>query len=171
LRKNSLNNSRRIVTSISRHLGLWPRWLAAVALVALMFMTGLDVCMRYFFKAPIYGIYELTEYFMVVLVFFSITYAAILGSHVEITMVMDRVPKKTQAVVAIITNILCLALWVLICWQSVDNAFYLAAKGQESVGLKIPAWPFYIVTAIGSAFLLPWFVANVLDNLAEVLPE
>jgi TRAP-type transport system small permease protein len=171
LRKSSLTGSRRIVDTLANRLGMWPRWLAGAAVVFLMFMTSLDVIMRYFFHRPMFGVYELTEYFMVIMVFFSITYAAVQKSHVEIEMVTDLMPKKAQAILAIITNILGLILWVLICWQNIDNAFYLMRAGQMSVALGIPAWPFYILAGIGSLFLCPWFVSNILNRLSEVLPE
>lgn len=150
---------------------MWPRWLAAAALIAMTVLTGVDVILRYFFHSPILGSYELTEYFMVVLVAFSITYTAVEGSHVEIEMLMTRLPKKVQSVTAIITNLMGLGLWVLICWKSIDTGIYIMESGQESSALHIPVFPFYFVVAAGCACMCPWFIANILNRLQEMLPR
>jgi len=53
-----------------RSLSTYLSYVGNFALAAMMLLTTADVIGRYFFNAPVLGAYEITEYLMLIMVFF-----------------------------------------------------------------------------------------------------
>jgi TRAP-type C4-dicarboxylate transport system permease small subunit len=118
-------------------------------LAVMMFLMAADVILRYLFNSPLPGAYELFEYMMAIIVSFGIVYCAHRRGHVTVDLVVDRFPKKVQAVIGSITSFFSLGLFILITWQ---NLWYIKEQfGSRltSAVLLIPVYPFVAVVAIG----------------------
>ena len=145
--------------------------LSAVCLALMMFLTALDVGLRYIFNSPIPGALELVEYMMALIVPFALTITALNKAHIGVELVMDRFPKRFRAYVACVTNLLVFALYGLITWQSFLYIFEQHDSGMTSAVLLIPQYPF--VASLTAAFALLSLITlmHFLENLTEVLPK
>ena len=52
---NLFNKLNGYLVAILKHMAIW-------ILTAMMFLTAVDVCMRYLFKSPVTGSFELVEF-------------------------------------------------------------------------------------------------------------
>ncbi len=104
---------------------------AAAVLALMMFLTALDVGLRYIFNSPIPGGLELVEYMMAVVVPFALAYTAFAKGHIGVDLVMERFSLRFQGLVGCLTTLLTAALYALIAWQ---GAVYI---GEE---FKSGAW-------------------------------
>jgi TRAP-type C4-dicarboxylate transport system permease small subunit len=118
-------------------------------LALMMFLTALDVGLRYAFNRPLAGAFELVEFMMAVLVPFCIVYCADQKGHVAVELIMDRFPKKVQQVAGIMTTFITLIFAVVIAWQNILYIFEVQASNLTSSVLLIPTYPFVAPVAIG----------------------
>ncbi len=92
-----------MLATIAKRLSQLLSGIAAAILALMMFLTALDVCLRYFFNRPLAGAFELVGYMMAILVPFSIAYCYQQRGHIVVDLFMERLRAKTRAVIDIIT--------------------------------------------------------------------
>lgn len=90
------------MTRIERAMGFFP----AVILLAMMLLTFINVFMRYLFRQPISGAFELMSYMMGLLVFLSLIGVAARSEHVRIGVLDSRIPRSIRRVRAVLVNLI-----------------------------------------------------------------
>ncbi len=123
--------------------------IAAAALAAMMFLMTFDVVGRYFFNAPIPGGLEMVEYFMAVIVPFSVAYCAIRRSHVSVDLLASRLPRSLRHGLMVFIALLSIFFVGLISWQNFAYIVETYRSNLTSAVLKIPAYPFVAAVALG----------------------
>jgi TRAP-type C4-dicarboxylate transport system permease small subunit len=157
----------RVVSSISR----WFNSVGAGILLAMMFLTAVDVIMRYFFNRPILGSYEITAYMMAVFVPFGLAYCAFSKGHVYVELLVSRFSPKIEAIISSITYLVSFGIFLLITWRAalyVKVTFY---SGTTSAVLHIPIFPFVATVALGCGLLCAALFALFLDSLSHALEK
>jgi TRAP-type C4-dicarboxylate transport system permease small subunit len=142
---------------------------ASGMLGAMMLLTVADVCLRYFLRKPILGATEITENLMVCLTFFAVAWCAAQGSHLKVDLVMGRLSPRVQAFFDGLTTLAGLCLVILIAWRSFAEAGAMRELNIVSSLLKIPAYPFYYVVALGSAMLCLIMVVQLIENVGKAV--
>lgn len=155
------------VTKILQYIGI-----AVIAI--LMFLTAVDVILRNITSilndvgigstVTVKGWFEISEYLMVILVAFTLSYCGIEKGHVVIELILNRVSQRAQAITSIVTNFLSLGFFVMITLESVR---YAAQITRSSTVLLIPAWPFVAVVAVGTAVLCLVFLLHFFESISE----
>jgi TRAP-type C4-dicarboxylate transport system permease small subunit len=145
--------------------------LAAGTLALMMFLTAVDVAMRYVFNSPIPGALELVEYMMAVLVPISISITAYNKAHIGVDLIMERLPQRFQVYAAFFINLLTGLFFGVITWQCILSVGEEFGSGVTSAVLLIPEYPFVVVLA--AAFVLLTFITllHSLDSLAKVINQ
>jgi TRAP-type transport system small permease protein len=154
------------IERISRKLGWLSAKLAyvgAFALFVMMCLTAADVIGRYIFNHPITGVYELTEYLVLILIFSFIGYTQSEKGHVAVDLLMVKFPHKIRTIIEICNHLTCLILMVLITWMGVQKALDLKAVGEASPNLQIPAYPFAFFLVLGCAVMCIELLRDVLN--------
>ena len=116
-----------ILERTSRELARILYWVAGIAIVAMMLLTCIDVALRFCVTIyhethweflvplrPIPGTYELGCYMATVAVAFAMAHTTVEKGHVAVSFVVDLFPKKTQRIIATITNSFGFILFILI---------------------------------------------------------
>lgn len=142
---------------------------ASIVLAAMMLLTVADVFMRYFLRLPILGTTELTENMMVCLTFFGLAWCAAQQSHLRVDLVMSRFPPRVQSFVESMTTLAGLVMVALIAWRSLIEGIAVQELNIISSLLRIPAFPFYYVIALGSALLALVMVAQVIQHIGKAV--
>ena len=143
-----LNTAAKAITRILLAIG-------ASVLAMMMFLTAMDVALRYVFNRPLAGAFELVEYMMAIFIPFSIVYCADQKAHVSVDFILMRFSKRTQKVFDIATTFITMALAVLIAWENIIYIVETYQSKMTSPVLSVPAYPFVAPTAIGiGAFAL-----------------
>lgn len=137
---------------ISKKLGWLSRalsYVGAIVLFALMCLTAVDVACRYLFNAPILGVFEITEFMVLIVIFSFLASSQSHKSHVAVDLLIELFPRKVQRAVDIFNHVVCLILMGLITWQGVVRAMELKEVGEASPNLQIPDYPFVIFLVVG----------------------
>jgi TRAP-type C4-dicarboxylate transport system permease small subunit len=127
--------------------------IASVILFLMMLLTIVDVFLRKVFSQSLLGTVEVTEFMLVVLVFFSLARTEALNGHVKVDLVMSRFGERAQGFVDMITQFACFVLSLLITWSTVVYSEKMRASGEVSQDLWLPIYPFIYVVAVGCVVL------------------
>ena len=141
--------------------------ICSTVLAMMMFLTALDVGLRYLFNRPLAGAFELVEYMMAIIVPFSIVYCAYEKAHVSVELILERFPLGVQRFFDLFTTAVSIIFVSLIAWQ---NFLYIGecyVSEMTSAVLLIPAYPFAVPLAIG----ILTFALILLLHLSQALSE
>ncbi len=127
--------------------------IASGVLFFMMLLTIADVFLRKVFSQSILGTVEVTEFMMLILLFFAVTQTEILDGHVKVDLIMSRFGERTQAMTDMITQFVCFLLFGLFTWSTLVYAEKMRASGEVSQDLWLPVYPFIYVVALGCALL------------------
>ena len=155
----------KIINFLSRVMNI----AACTVLAALLLLSVSDVCLRFFFRMPILGTTEITENMMVCLTFFGVGWCAVQHSHLKVDLLMSRFSSRVQAVVDGITSLAGLVMVALIAWRSFLEGMAVQQLNIISSLVKIPAFPFYYVIALGAALLCLVMVTHLIQNIERAV--
>jgi TRAP-type transport system small permease protein len=142
----------------------------ALSLFGMMTITLVDVVSRYIFNAPILGVFELTEYLVLILIFSFLGFTQAQKMHVAVDLLVDRFDKRPRVITDLINHTVCLVLMVLIAWKSMVNALDLMDVGEASPNLAIPDYPFAFFLVLGCVVMCVEYVRDLI-RLAGMLKE
>jgi TRAP-type transport system small permease protein len=126
------------------------------ALFAIMLLTFLDVSGRKFLSHSIPGSLELTELFMVVVIFAGLPLVSFKREHVTFDSLDSRIPKSLQRVQQAVINLLCGLALLGLAWLMWQTGVQIGGFGESTAQLKISKAPF--IQAMGVACALTAFV-------------
>ena len=157
---NNLNEKISILSKLLSYAG-------ALVLFALMLLTTMDVAGRYLFNMPLMGVFEVTEFMMVCLVFCSLAYTQSKKAHVAVDILIGQMSKKKQRMIDIVNYGISVIILALITWKSIERGFEVMATKEISGTLQIPVFPFLFVVGLGSAALCIEFLKDMINLLRE----
>ena len=130
---------------ITRVLG----WISCICVFFMMLLTTVDVVLRYIFNSPLIGAYEVSEFMMVIIVFFSMAYTQFRKGHVAVDILVSRLSQRKQALVDLFNHVVTIVILLLITWRSSLTALELADTMETTGTVPIPVFPFQFVVAFG----------------------
>ncbi len=151
-------------------LSLWFAWVSCATLVVLLVLTATDVAMRYVFSAPIYGLHEVTESGLVLLVMMAIPYCSTTDGHVRMDLLDNLFGPKLQGIVDLITGTISLLVLGLLAQRSVGKALDANYYEDTTNFLEMPLWPLYALVAFGAgtyALVILNQMLSALDTLVS----
>jgi TRAP-type transport system small permease protein len=158
---------------MSTNAGLIGRWngrvswwlarVAAFALAALAVVTFCDVIARYFFASPFTFTVDFTELAMGVIVYFGVGLTTHDNDHISVDFVTLRLPDRIRALLALITNTLAFLYLIFLVWRLWLRAATLYDKNDITPITLTPLWPFAVLMAFGSIFLLTGVLVHMID--------
>ncbi|HSW57215.1 MAG TPA: TRAP transporter small permease [Dehalococcoidales bacterium] len=162
--------------SVSSPLNRWVSWVARIVLFFLMFLTVADIVGRKFVgiipgMQPVPGVYEITEFIMVLIVFTAVAYAQTRGDHIAIDVLTERFPKRAQHILYTVIYLVSLTISILVVWQSIVYGQYLLEQGDYSGVLEIPVYPFLFIVALGMTLYSVSILINLLKSLSKSLQK
>lgn len=157
----------KAVKFLARIFEVATRWINRVGVVILaimMFLTAVDVTLRYAFNKPIPGAFEIQEFMMGIVVAMAIGYCAFLKGHINVDILFGRFPRRVQAFFNTFHYLAGSFLFALASWRTVLEGIGMHNRALTSTVLFIPVFPFYFVVAFGSAVLCLTWLYNSLDS-------
>jgi TRAP-type C4-dicarboxylate transport system permease small subunit len=134
-------------------------------LVMLILFTVVDVLGSKVFSRPFPGYTGVTELAELIAMSFAMGVTFLAGQHIKVEILLSRIPHRAGSVVSSFTNLLALALFVLIVWRLVVLGLSFQASGEVVDQINIPLFPFPYLTALA---LVPVCLA-LLYNLGNSL--
>ena len=126
-------------------------YLAGLVLVALMLLTTADVAGRYFFNSPITGVFDVTHFAVLIMVFLGLAYCGFQGGHVAIDILYNQLSRPIAVILNRIVNLIGCILFGLIAWRSLVQSADVKEFNEASQLVLIPFYPFYYILALGAA--------------------
>ena len=125
-------------------------YVAGIVLVLLMLLTTADVAGRYFFNAPITGVFDLTHFAVLIMTFLGLAYCGFRRGHVSIELLFDRFSRPVRRVLNRAINLVGAILFTVIAWRSLVQSVDVREFGEASQLVEIPFFPLYWLLAFGA---------------------
>ena len=144
--------------------------IAAIAMGSIVLLTTADVCGRYFLNSPIKGTWELVGLLLIFAGTWGLGQCQVKKSHIRITILLERYPKRVQAIFNCVASLIGLAGFSLLCWQLFQMAKAYHALGVKGVSatLSLPFSFFMLIMAISAGVIALVLLVDLLHYLAEV---
>lgn len=139
---------------------------AALAVVAMMALTVLDVVLR-LFRHPIPGAYEMIGLFGALFVSFSLARTALDKGHIAVDFFMQKLPPRVQLYIDAVSAATGGVLFFYAVRYSLRYAADLKTAGEVSMTLQIPTYPFVYGIAIGCGMLSFVLFIEAVDTLVS----
>ena len=104
----------------------------------MMLATFANVVMRYIFRSPISGVFELTEIGMGLVVFFALPGMIRRRGNIAVTVLFDRFPAALRHAATVVTDALGAGLCAFIAWRMWLQGERMMRVGEVSMELRIP---------------------------------
>lgn len=144
-----------MVNSVLGKLSKMLNAVGGTALTFMMVLTVADVVMRAFGR-PILGTYEVVSLMLCVVMGFGMPRVSMDRGHVYMEFIIERLSRRTRAVMNTITRLTCTVLFAIIGYNlfRLGNEFY--TTGEVSPTISIPFFP--VPYAIGVCCFIECFV-------------
>lgn len=142
-------------------------WLAAAALIVMMFVTLADVTLRYLFNSPVRGSYDLVETMLVVFVFHGMSSAFLYRRHIVIDLVDSFVSPPLVAVLIRIADVLAVIALCILAYAMITPAMQAYAYGDTKLELGVPIYILWIFALTGMAGTILCAVGRIFLTLVD----
>jgi len=153
----------KIFHQLARELDRVAQW----ATVLLMALVVTNIVLRFTWR-PLLGTYEFVSFLGAVIISFALAYCAVQGGHIAVTLVVDRLPPRTQAIIDIIIGVTSITFFGLTVWQITLYATDMVLSGQVSLTTKTPFYPFVYGVALGFLALCLVLLVDLFKSIARV---
>ena len=152
----------------NQRLSGWFECVGVAALLAMMVVTLIDVSGNKLFNAPLFGAMDLLQFFQGVAIAFACAATFIVGRHIRVEFLVNRLPNRAQAVIESIALFLGLGLFVLIVWRVSVLGHYFQVGGETTYTIHIPRFlPAYGI-ALACIPMCLVFLQRLLSSLTKV---
>lgn len=124
---------------------------AGAVLLGLLGLVLFDVFMRYVLRLPFLGAYEMSELAMVLIVFLALPYCAATGGHVAVDVLSPVLDRPGLRWLNAVIHLAGAALMAIIAWQATLYAIGAYRLNDASNMMRIPKYPFELVSAVCAA--------------------
>ncbi|MBU1564113.1 MAG: TRAP transporter small permease [Proteobacteria bacterium] len=140
----------------------------AVALFGMAVLTCADVVGRVF-KHPIFGSIELVSFMGVFAVAMALPVTQFSKGHIGVELFVDKLPRKGRLFFELCTEIVSLALFVIITWRMFFFSIKLRASGEVSMNLHLPEYAIVFVLACCCVVLCLVIVSSIIKILTKLI--
>jgi len=149
----------KIVGKISKGLAQISMW----AIFAITFILVVDIVLRFTtVSMSILGTYELTELFMIVIIYLALAVTQYEKDHIHVVMLIEKFPWRFRTFVETVIFAFTAYLSYMLFYAAVLQAQTVAYRGLTTQVLFIPQLPFVVLMAIG---LLVLAIVFTLDTV------
>lgn len=146
--------------------------LAAIGIVASMFLIAYSVVMRYFLNQPVSWVDEFVGYLLVASVMLAAADALRHGEHIAVDIVTERLGHRGKRVVALAGLVAVALAAALLAVEGADMVEFSRMVGLLSNGkLAVPMWIPQLAVPVGAALLGATAVVAFLVALTGKAPH
>jgi TRAP-type C4-dicarboxylate transport system permease small subunit len=156
----SMESIRKTLLFVSDKL----KMAGAVFLVGMALLTCLDVIGR-LFKYPIFGTVELVSFMGALALACSLPYTHQEDGHIGVELFTRKLPSKVRHILELCTELLSLALFILVSWRMFHFSISSKASGVLSMNLQLPEYAIIFLLACG--FFI--FTLTIINSIFQTL--
>lgn len=141
---------------------------AGVITIGLVLLIVVSVIMRYFFRAPITWVYEISEAALLLGGCLSWAYSQQKKQHVAVDFIVTHFPKKAQDILAVVNLIAFLLFCIVLIWSSLSLGLAWSSRGVSSAGLHIPLYVMLYLLALGACAIALQILVDFKEAISRV---
>jgi len=150
----------KIINLFAREMDRVAQW----AIVILMALVVTNIVLRFAWR-PLLGTYEFVSFLSAVVISFALAHCAVQRGHIAVTLIVDRLPPRGQAIVDVIINAVSIIFFGLTVWQISLYATDMVISGEVSPTTKTPFYPFVYGVALGFLALCLVLLVDLLKSI------
>ncbi|HCL78884.1 MAG TPA: TRAP transporter small permease [Synergistaceae bacterium] len=155
---------RSVVTAGNYFLG----YVSGLGILLMGLILCYEVVARFLFNAPTIWVQEVAVYLFMWTMLAGASYTLMLGKHVRIDLVFDRLPPKVQRAFDIVSSIIGMAFCGLVSVQAYDMiAASIRYQKVSATILRVPMWSIQLALLLGFVLLTFQFFFILLDRITE----
>jgi TRAP-type C4-dicarboxylate transport system permease small subunit len=147
----------------------WFEWIGMAGLLLMTVITFIDVVGAKIFAWRLPGAIDIVMVSQAVAIAFAAAMLLILDRHVQVTFLVDWMPRRIQAVTKSIVYFLELGLFILIVWRLFVFGHYMQTGGEGTGTIRIPLYPFGYGMAVAFIPVCLVLVARLINSLARAV--
>ena len=134
-------------------------------LIPLMLLTTGDVIGRSFFRKPIPGSFELSEFLLAIFILLGAAYTQQVKGHVGVDFVTSRLAPRTRAICEIITGLFALFIIAIVMWMGFLEGIHEKTVSDQ---LRIPQYPFRLLVSVGGFLLWIELLIDLVNSIGKL---
>ena len=150
----------------NRKISGWVEWIGFGALFLMVVLTCVDVVGAKIFLTPVPGSIDVMMLAQLIAVSFAGAMALILGRHIQVEFFVVLLPRRFQALIDALINLLCLVFFVIIVWRLFVHGYDLKVGGEETATVRITTYPFAYASALA---IIPFCLVFLQRFLSSIL--
>jgi TRAP-type C4-dicarboxylate transport system permease small subunit len=139
--------------------------LAMAAVAALIII--LQVLARYFFRQPFSWPEELAVFLLIWLTFIGASILLKRGEHIRVSLIVDKFPATSKALLDLFTNLSILAALVIGVYEGIK--LIPAQNISTTVALHIPRGVFFLPVVISFASMILFVISDTIEKFRRLL--
>jgi len=146
-----------ILPRLDRYVAIGTKvlfYIAGIGLVGMLVLIVADVIGIKILSKPVPGGIEYVSFLSVVAIAFAVPFTQVMKGHVAVDFIIEHFPRRSKAVVEVLTTLLSVCLFALLTYYSFKYAGDLRSSGEVSMTQKIPFYPFVYGMAVALAATL-----------------
>ena len=134
-------------------------WIAALAIIFMMFAISYAVMMRYIWNKPVPWIVEISSYLMLYITFLGTAWLQRKGGHVEVDLFIGRLKPRSRAVLKAVTSLGGALVGFILAWKGALVTVDYLQRDVTVIGiLNTPQFLLMGIIPIGGLLLLVEFL-------------
>jgi TRAP-type C4-dicarboxylate transport system permease small subunit len=147
----------------------WFERLGMAGLLLMVVITFIDVVGAKLFTWRLPGALDIVMVSQAIAIAFAAAMLLILDRHVQVTFIVDRMPRRSQAITNIIIHFLELGLFILIVWRLFVFGHYMQVGGEGTGTIRIPLCPFGYGMAVALIPVCLVIILRLVNSLARAV--
>jgi C4-dicarboxylate transporter DctQ subunit len=147
-------------------------WIAALAIIFMMFAISYAVMMRYVWNKPVPWIVEISSYLMLYITFLGTAWLQRKGGHVEVDLFTGRLKPRVRAAFKTITSLGGAVVGFILAWKGSLVTVDYFQRDVTAIGiLNTPQFLLIGIIPIGGFLLLVEFLLQARQQARLALKE
>lgn len=142
-------------------------WTLAYSILVIALVTIANVFCRTILNASLTFAEELAQFFIIVVTFMGLSYAASQGRHIRMSAVYDQCGHQIRKVLMVLITSMTALLMFLMAYYSIRYIATLRSLGTVSAALQVPLYLVYYAAPVGFVLTGIQYALTVVRNLVE----
>ncbi|MCP1660577.1 TRAP transporter small permease [Neisseria perflava] len=163
--------SLSVLNRLDKGVAAGEQWLLVLLCAALTLVMIAQVVLRYFFNAPLFWAEEICAQFLAFITAFGLSYLTYTKHHICIDFVLNSLGKKGHTAVALVLDILLLAVMAAVCAYAWQWVLRPEVQTEISGTTGLPRWYSFIALPLALSFLCFHQIVLIANRCAGTLSE
>ena len=147
----------------------WAEWIALFAICFMVALTCVDVIGAKIFRMPVPGSLDIVMLAQLIAATFAVAMALIKDRHVQVEFFMVLLPKRIQAVVDALIQLLLVVFFIVIVWRLFLHGVHLQSGGEQTATVRIPVAPFSYASAVAIIPVCLVFMQQFINSILRAM--